>query len=393
MTLTRPLTYRRGFTLVEVIVVMALFTTVFVIAAQTFKNIVVVAAKYAKAEDSNIEGMIGLEVLRHDLEQMGFGLYWGYLSEIHSDYRELSSMNASTNDAPRNVPRAFVSLDNSACFSSDHIGVKATTVGVARASQRWTYVPFHNMSSSPSWMSRPVIWPSGNLNSDDKVIVIRHNFNDPADDHLLIDVRGVTYETLIAGDVPSLPVKDQQVSMVYGVADKSVNLGMPFNRVDFFITTSNVPPHCAELTGVLSKALVNHGNGNYDYLSLLDCVADMQVVLGWDSSDRGMARSISGYSNADGTVVSGVVTPAEVQGWLASPLGIREHLRMVKIYILAQEGRKDTGYSYPSATMVVGNANSGETSLTNTYTFSTAQRQYHWKLYRVIVRPRNLLNS
>ena len=388
---------RHGFTLVEVIVVMALFLSVAMIAAQAFKNITTLAAKYSKSEESNIEGIIGLELLRHDLEQMGFGLFWDFLPGAAITYGESADADSSTNDAPGNVPRACVTLNNSAAFSSDLIGVKGTTVGSTRASQRWTYVPFHNISSSPTWSSRPIRWPSGNLASGDRVIVIRHNFNDPTDDHLLVDTTGTDYATLTTGSAPSnsyLPVKDEELSMVYGVEQSSTTLRMPFNRVDFSITTGNVPPFCAERTGVLSKGMVSHtDNGHYSYTPLMDCVADMQVVLGWDVSDGGRAKSISAYSNADGSVVSGAASTADLQGWRASPQGIREHLKMVKIYILAQEGRKDPGYSYPATTMVVGNAGLGETSLTSIYTFTTAQLQYHWRLYRVIVRPKNLVNN
>lgn len=388
---------RNGFTLVEIIVVMTVFLTILMIAAETFKTIITFASKYSKSEESNIEGIIGLEVLRHDLEQMGFGLYWGYLPGASVSYDESADADAATNDAPNNVPRAFVAINNQpARFSSDFIGVKATTVGRAKPSQRWTYITFHNVSSSPSWLSRPVNWPSKNLASGDRAIVIRHNFNDPTDDHLLIDKSGTDYAALTTGSEPSntyLPTKDQQVSMVYGVDDSSVTLRMPFNRADFFITSGSVPQFCAENTGVLYKATVSHSGGGYNYIPLLDCVADMQVVLGWDVSAGGTAKSVSAYSNADGSVVSGGASATDVQSWLASPQGIREHLKMVKVYVLAQEGRKDTGFTYPLTSMVVGNSGYGETSLTSTYTFTTAQRQYRWKLYRIIVRPKNLVNN
>ena len=390
------LTTRHGFTLIEIIIVMALFLTVLTVAAQTFHTVTTLSLKYSKSEESNMEGIIGLEIMRHDLEQMGFGLFWGYLPGSTIHYNELQDATSTTNDAPANVPRAFVGLDNSAAFSSDLIGVKGTTVGGSKASQRWTYLPFHNMSSSPSWSSRPVRWPSNNLTSGDRVIVVRHNFNDQADDHLLLSTTGTDFATMTTGDEttnPYLPVKDQQISMVYGIDQSSVTLRMPFNRTDFFITTDTVPQFCAERTGVLSKAVVSHANGAYDYIPLLDCVADMQVVLGWDSSDGGRAGSISAYSNVDGSVVAGGASSTDVQGWMASPVGIREHLKMVKVYILAQEGRKDPGYLYPATTMVVGNASSGETSLASLYTFTTAQLQYHWRVYRVIVRPKNPANK
>ena len=381
---------------------MALFMTVLIIAAQTFNTVITLSKKYSKSEESNIEGIIGLEVLRHDLEQMGFGLYWGYLPGSGITYGELTDASDATNDAPSNVPRACVFRNNSAAFLSDMIGVKGTTVGRAKPSQLWTYISFHNVSSSSSWSSLPIKWPAKNLKSapnPDKVIAVRHNFNDSSDDHLLLlDSSGkFEFDFNSNGSIPVmyLPTKDQQVSMVYGVGsyDASTPLRMPFNRSDFFISTSSVPKFCAVRTGVLEKATVSHGNGGYNYIPLLDCVADMQVVLGWDVSNGGNAKSISAYSNADGSSVNGDATFSDVQGWLASPLGIREHLKIIKVYILAQEGRKDPKYLYPAASMVVGNEYNGETPLTKTYTFTTAQLQYHWKLYRVIVKPKNLANN
>ena len=184
---------------------------------------------------------------------------------------------------------------------------------------------------------------------------------------------------------------------------------MPFNRADFFIkvpvssTTGNAQPlFCGPLTGTLYKATVNHNNnsgtsgGGYNYTPLLDCVADMQVVLGWDTSDGGSANSVNAYSSlpllSDGSVIATNSAASSIQGWLKDPKGIREHLKMIKVYILAQEGKLDTSYTYPNATIIVGN-DSGETSMTRQYTFTTAQRQYHWKLYRIIVRPKNLVSN
>ena len=50
-----------------------------------FNTIITNSSKSSKIEESNIEGMIGLEMMRHDLEQMGFGLPWGF--EGSSDVR------------------------------------------------------------------------------------------------------------------------------------------------------------------------------------------------------------------------------------------------------------------------------------------------------------------
>jgi hypothetical protein len=187
--------------------------------------------------------------------------------------------------------------------------------------------------------------------------------------------------------------------LVYGVDDSS--LRMPFNRADFFIgtaTSGTVPPFCAPTTGVLYKATVNHNGGGYTYLPLLDCVADMQVVLGWDTSDSGISGAVDAYSSlpqsSNGSVTA---TPssaaASIQGWLTDPKGIREHLKVVKVYILAQEGKFDSRYSAPTTSITVGDLLADGFRTKADYVLSTAQQKYRWKLYRIAVRPKNLVSN
>jgi len=414
----------KGFSLVELIVTMAVFITVMMIAAQSFNNIISMSSRVSKSEESNIEGMIGLEVLRHDLEQMGFGLPWGFCrpasgttdgSCAYNDivYQEADDTTGATlNDAPGGVPRALAAVNTPVGFLSDFIAVKGTTVGRSKASQRWTYIPFNNFSTSSGLESRPVSWKSNNLKAGsnaDRVTLIRSNFNVESDDHLLIvdpahnDIFHINYNITggISGDY--LPKSDLQTHMVYGIDDYSSSSTprMPFNRSDFFVssTIGTVPPFCAPSTGVLYKMTVNHSNGSYLPIPLLDCVADMQVVLGWDTSEGGMANMIDAYSSlpssstgdVNATGPTGVAT--DIKGWLTDAKSVREHLKVVKVYILAQEGKRDSNFTYPQANMVVGNNLLGETSLTNLYTFSSDQLKYRWKMYRIITRPKNLVSN
>jgi hypothetical protein len=95
---------------------------------------------------------------------------------------------------------------------------------------------------------------------------------------------------------------------VYGVAPKASStngLGMPFNRADYFVaipgSSSQLPSVCAPGTGILYKTTVNHEannpGGKLTYTPLVDCVADMQVVLGWDLWDAS-----SNTLGQDGTI-------------------------------------------------------------------------------------------
>lgn len=415
---------RKGFTLVELIVSMAVFIIILVIAAQTFDTIIKQASKFAKIEESNVEGVVGLEVLRHDLEQTGFGLFWGLLPSHTLTYPEADTANwpadttnyAKTNDINGAPPRALVGFNAFSVFNSDLLSIKATTVGQSNASQRWTYIPYNNYSTSSGLGSRPVTLPAYNLQAGDRVVAIRNNFNNSDDDRLLIDRSGAfsfSYNTTGGILDDYLPTDPLQLHMIYGIKSPGSPVQeprMPFNRADYFVRvpTVGLPKYCSENTGTLYKGNIQHDDGTYGVqIPLLDCVADMQVVLGWSfNAGEGKAQdSVHVFSSmpatdysvsvvpAAGVSISASAVAADIKNWLQDPKALREHLKMVKVYILVQEGKRDAGYTYPSATMVIGDASNGETTLTNTYTFTAEQRHFRWKLYSIIVRPKNLVSN
>jgi len=425
---------KKGFTLVEVIITMAVFLVILMIASQTFNTIVTESIKLSKSEESNIEGVVGLEVMRHDLEQMGFGLPWGRLPGSTATFTEADTSNwtaDTTHYAKMNesgdtlsVPRAFVGFDSfsdtAANLLGDFVGVKGSTLGRSKTSQLWTYIPYGNYSTASARESRPVAWPSNNLAAGDKVIAIRSNFNNPDDDHLLVENSGAfsfSYSpTTSTNQNNFLPTDSLQTHMIYGIGSSTSTLRMPFNRADFFVKIpdsltaggSVLPSFCSPGTGVLYKATVNQDNGKYTYIPLLDCVANMQVVLGWsfNSGSEKLQDTIHAYSSMPDKSFSippsvlaapGITLPAtandDILGWLQDPSGIREHLKLVKIYLLVQEGKKDSRFTYPASSIVVGDQASGELTLTQRYIFTNEQLKFRWKLYKIIVRPKNLVSN
>lgn len=413
-----------GFTLVELLISMAVFIIIMVIAGNAFNKIVTQSSKYSKMEESNIEGVIGLEIMRHDLEQIGFGLPWGWSKAKNTPPTELevstiSYLEAATspasllNDAPSGIPRAFASSAVLGNFTSAYIALKGATLGRSKASQRWTYIPFHNYSASPR-ESRPVSFSSNNPSTGDKVIIVTSHFNNDELDHRLVvdpDANTIFHQDFSASNMSSkfLPIDDLQTYMAYGIDDIAPR--MPFNRTDFFIkvpsgTEGSLPSFCAPRTGVLYKATVNHADGKYTYIPLLDCVADMQVVLGWDSSEGGKAGAVDVYSSlpkADGSVecsvtslkgdIEGVTGDSNKPGYLKDSKYLREHLKVIKVYILAQEGKIDPGYTSPVTNIEVGDRIAHGLYPTKTYSLSDAQRHYRWKLYRIVARPKNLSSN
>lgn len=64
---------KKGFTLVEMLIVTVIFILVIMAASSSFNVLLTQMAKLTKSEESNIEGVVGLEMLRHDLQQVVSG--------------------------------------------------------------------------------------------------------------------------------------------------------------------------------------------------------------------------------------------------------------------------------------------------------------------------------
>lgn len=410
---------RKGFTLIEMVVVMAVFIVVVMITADSFKTILTQVTKLTKSEESNIEGMLGLEMFRHDIEQAGFGLPDSFLSEIK--YSEAvgnpaDDFNDGTGDIDSAVPRAVVAGDKLAAGTAldsynilgdtDYLVLKGTSLGLNAASQKWTYMHIDDSVAIPP----PRIWPSGNMNSaKDRVIVMRKAFTESTYTNQLIVANSTTFSAVYRSDgfdnddKAFRPTLKEEVYYLYGITSGDT-VRMPFNRADFFVATppsssSSRPAFCAKNTGILYKGVVNHGDGTLTYVPLLDCVADMQVVFGWDLDDgqgnEGQDGAVDTYStplalNNTDITVSPSAHKTRVTDALADPEKLRAGLKLVKVYLLAQVGRRDPAYQ-GAENFSVGNVSAD--GMSTLYTLTSDMRQYHWKVYRIVVRPKNLQSN
>ena len=401
---------RKGFTLVEMIVVMAVFMAVIIIAGDSFKTILTHMTKITKSEESNIEGIIGLEMFRHDIQQAGYGLPDAYLEGVTLTYFESGFAPASDyNDAPSGVPRAVAAGDDLAAgagpsglgstilVGTDYLALKASTLGLNEASQRWTYVQFGAL---------PHVWQNENLAGSDRVIVLRRSYTSTSySNELITDASSPPGYAPLLNELTSgsafVPTLDGETYFIYGI-NGGAALGMPFNRADYFVATpttaGSMPAVCAPGTGVLYKAVVNHSSaspgGTSTYVPLMDCVADMPVMFGWDLDDgqgnEGQDGLAETYSTPEGTTVAPAGNQTRVTDALADPERLRKSLKVIKVYILAQNGRRDTSFQGP-ASVEVGDALLDTTS--KTYNFTAAMRNYRWKVYRIVVQPKNLVSN
>jgi len=378
-----------GFTLVELLITMVIFVLFMIAATTVFTGMLTQFKQQSRLAETNIEGIVGLEIMRQDIEGAGYGLAWNGIIT----YSEAPADPFSLNDAPTDVPKAIFSKNN-ATFSgsnavfdgTDYLVIRSVTVARNPASDKWTLLS----AASPYvkiWETAGETTPvSENLQPTDRVIVISPNGTTGNPRQLI--VYGSAFYTAFSGVTAAewrpTPSAVEETRVVYGV-DPDSNLRMPFNRADYFIrkydsSVDIAPRRCAPNTGVLEKAVVKHSDGSFTYLPLLECVADMQVIYGLDNNHDGRFNPDGGDGYSDDLTASTAQT-------------IREDVKQVRVYILAHEGQRDTTFTYPASTVRLG----GDVSSTLGSTFNLATaigdpeyKHYRWKLYTIIVTPNNL---
>ena len=347
-----------GFSILELLVSIAIVTLVMMAAITFFTASVRTYKVQTKITETNVEGVIGLEILRQDLESLGFGLPWNNLAS----YNEAAS--GRLNDSATSPPRAVLGIETPSYTvnNSDYLVIKSARVGMSGSAGKWT-----TLGSTGAKR----IWGSAeeDFTGADYVIVLSPGTTDATRRSLVAP--GGAFSVLYTGTTSGSgypPLESFDTNIIYGVDTQS--LRMPFNRADYYIDNAAlpVPGHCAPITGVLVKRVVRHSDGNLDTpLPLLDCAADMQVVYGLDNNADGQ---VNFWSNDIST------------GMTAED--IRNQLIEVRLHVLAQEGMRDDSYRTPSDNVFVGSQGVGRNFDV------TAYRNYRWKLYNIVVKPTNL---
>lgn len=375
---------RGGFTILELLIAMALLLVIISLVSDSFVGILSHSGRQASIAETETEGIVGLEVLKNDLESAGFGLPWSYPGAL--SYAEASSSNVcegvGVNPSIFNdlsTPPRPVLGSNDRCFNgSDYLVIKSTSVARNSTSQKWTYV---TQSGTKQWEDI-----NQNFEQGDKLILLQSKAGEGIVRRLKI---GSNF--WFSYPLSTTPDESEGHWIAYGLigADSSNNPRFPFNRADYYIRTSNVPSSCASGTGVLYKVVLNHGSVDYppgNFLPILDCVADFQVVFGFDMNDDGVLGT---YSTPDGSTISTseAANVSSVQQTLNDARTLRKRLKQVQIYILTHEGGYDKNYTYPNSSIQVGPAGLGH--LFDLTTIGNYQR-YRWKVLSLAVKPKNL---
>ena len=397
----------KGFSLVEMIVTMAIFVIVIAITGDAFNRVVSKALSQSKTTESNIAGVIGLELMRVDIESAGFGVPWSFMNAIA--YNEAAdNPGQALNDNARSyvadptqntVPRAVASADNIDLGNTavvlpgtDVLAIRSTSVANNSAARRWSYVESQVLpTGNPAPV--PLSWDSDNLAATDRVVMVNPIVNMKQVNQLVVSSAGnwsaqfTNYATIGAPPVYNDAEKKSDHYMIYGVDDNTglTSLRSPFNRADYFVRRPaageegwiRLPQRCNPSAGILVKGIVNQTNGSYQQLPLLGCVMDMQVVYGL------LTPGSNVITNSDVLNTPSSATPL-------TPKEVREQVKEIKVYILTHDGGRDINFTYPNSTIVVGPGDGTGSNYNLAANGGTNWQNYRWRVYQIIGRPRNI---
>lgn len=391
---------KRGFTLIELLVTMMIFIIVIILSSQAFERIIGSASQESKKAESNINGIVGLEMMRTDLEHAGYGLPWVLTTpasflEMDSTQVPANSLapgitSTSFNDSAlsttidaNKVPRAIQSGTGATGIA--YLVVKSVITGMNATSKKWAYVQYSGSGGTNSYIKK---WNTSDdfvpgefvvtLNSSTRQLVANSTSSYNTSYYYLTTANGTNPLNVPSGYGPTF---NTDVDITYGVADHSSTAGlrMPYNRTDYYVSTppAGMSPRCAPGTGNLYKAVVNHSDGSVTSYPLLECIADMQVVYSLDT-------------NGDGAVDFHTTDISQL-----SAQSIRSQLKEVRVYFLTHEGKADRNFAYPSSTVDVGETIWGSFSgrhfdLTSLPGIGSHWQNYRWKVYQMVVIPKNL---
>lgn len=372
-----------GFSLIELLIATVIMVVVIMMSSDVFTIILAQSGQQTKVVSSGIESIIGLRMLRYDIEHAGYGLPGQFQNAIQYDEAvdepPPKPPASPYNDSQTGVPRGIITGNNTGFNGSDYLVIKSTIAGTSDAVQGWTSIVQG---------SDPKPWGSGPA-AGSRVVVIKPKSDKNSQNELVMNGTAFFTKTQSDGHFPSTfsPQKAAERFIIYGVVDPDpagTDPRMPFNRADYYIDGPALSPSCAPHTGVLYKATVNNSNSNVPPLGghlspmpIIDCVADMQIILGVDTDTDGVVDT---YSVSTST--GGVPWPAQQ---------IRDTVKEVRVYILAQEGQRDPSYTHTPATVPVGETGPDGvfrgSSFNLATTIGTGWQNYRWKVYTLVVNP------
>ena len=369
---------KQGFSLLEILIAIAVLGIVMAMSGQLLEHMVVGQKKQAVITINQFEASLGLEMLRNDVSNAGFGLADEFKGV---NYQEASDAPATQFNNTSDVPKA-IQHENKISASgyiqnSDYLVIRSPAVGMDSAAGKWT-----NITSAGLHKWGDPYDPYLDMKSDDYMVVIKPRTQAGGKSKLFVSQEKQGKYAFMLNDTDLTNGSDgERLYLAFGMGKTEPT--MPFNRADYYVRRPDNPdevnPNCAPGTGILYKDVIGDKDKNGDPIRpypLIDCVANMQVVFRLDTNTDGIPDPpVNDISGLDA-------------------YKIKEQIKEVHIYILAHEGIKDKSYrseiANPAFTVGPSASLGTVVDLSALDGSSTdAWKRYRWITYKIVVKPKS----
>ncbi len=378
----RPLGERRGFTLIELIIAMGIFATVIVGLYSVFDKQLRYQVKEYRLAESEMELGIAKSLIERDLIMAGYG--------IMDDY----------STCPTPSPVSAVTATDGGSGNPDILTLRGTALGIgSRATQEWAAVATGTTGTAAFSVS---VDDRENLKTGDRIIITNPSGGTYGKTKTLRTQGSYwLYSYVSPTSKPvSVPSGTTFPSIEPGIVLYAMNVSgeteasVPYYTVRYYLgstASSTNPSYCAPQTGSLLRAESRTSTNPTGGDPVISCVLDFQVALGLTDSaasfDPYLAKNYPINRWDNGTTAASY-----------TPNDLNQRLKQIRVYILVQEGNKDSTYTYvnpdPNATapdkIRVGELNLVGGATGRDFQLTSAQRQYRWRVLTIIVTPRNI---
>ena len=325
----------KGFTIIEILVTLILVALLLSAAYFTYTKIFGSYKEESESVEQQLEKVVGLELLRLDLEHIGYGVAYDATDKI-------------------------IDWDN-----TQHILTIRSTLN-------------NTNQSTFGW----ILCSDGSLVADERKILDK-NTNTKNNNIVLIDATTGLYNSVTTSSIcnsPSclcpavgvylgFPISFNQVNSQITATACQVGSTNTCNTIIYRKTNTNLPAHCNPNTFDLVRA-VNGGSGN----PLLHCVVDFVVTFDLDTNNDGTADSFGQNQPATDTNGNGQIDNGE----------IRAQLKRINFYAVTQEGGLNADYVYPSSSINIDGI---------TFNLPANYQHYRWKVIKISVRPTGMFGG
>ncbi len=320
---------KKGFTITELLVTLFIIGIVLSAAYITYIRLLKGFKSEKEKIASQIENLVGLEILRLDLEHIGYGIP----KEETKKLIEWDGSKLILRSTLNNTNKSTLGYLVGKCTSSQ---INITYDG--REDKTNNYVTI--LQDDKSFFDKGTI--SSNIINSSK--------------------------SCTSGNIYiAFPVRKK----VYNGSSNDCQKGL-CERITYSLTDSNLPDRC----NVNTKKLIRRvGRGNTGGETVLSCIADWKITFDIDKNSDGKIDS-SEENLDDYSLLSDNTT-------------IRKKLKLINVYMLVQEGRYDPNFEYSNN---IKNCGSDKcVSIDNIeLKLPTDYNHYRWKVLKISVKPMDL---